>query len=199
MSASVAAAIEEPDYTVIREDGALSIRKYPPVLVAETIVSGNQQSAGNTAFRPLFRFISGHNAPNKSIAMTAPVTQESQNIAMTAPVIQQQHEDQWAVHFVMPAELTIDTVPSPLDENVTIREIPARTVAVIRYRGRWHTDNYNAHEKALREWIAKQDLAVVGTPVWARYNSPFSLPVARRNEIWIPVQIPNADSSAPQN
>ncbi len=188
MSASLAAAIEEPDYTVIHEDGAFSIRKYPSVLVAETIVSGDQQSAGNRAFRPLFRFISGHNAPNTSIAMTAPLTQEGQNIAMTAPVTQEQQKDQWAVHFVMPAELTLDTVPSPLDSNLTIRQLPARTVAVIRYRGRWSAASYDAHEKALRDWIDTQSLTVIGNPIWARYNSPFSLPIARRNEIWIPVK-----------
>ncbi|MFU8781366.1 MAG: SOUL family heme-binding protein [Kiritimatiellia bacterium] len=182
-----AMAIEEPTYTVIQQDGKFSLRQYTDILVAETLVSGNRQSAGNAAFRPLFRYISGNNEPNTSIAMTAPVTQQGQKIAMTAPVVQEQHADRWSVHFVMPREFTLETLPKPLDPNVTIRQIPARTVAVIRYGGRWTQERYQTHEKALREWIEKQGFTVAGDPIWARYNAPFTPSFMRRNEIWIPL------------
>jgi len=199
LATGAAMAIEEPDYEITREEGAFSIRQYADMLVAETVVAGGRQSAGNAAFRPLFRYISGHNEPNTSIAMTAPVTQEGQKIAMTAPVAQEQRQDQWAVHFVMPREFTLETLPKPLSQDVTIRKISARTVAVLRYGGRWSERRYEAHEKALREWITKQGFTTAGEPVWARYNSPFTPSFMRRNEIWIPIEYTSTNQPPTEN
>jgi hypothetical protein len=36
-------------------------------------------------------------------------------------------------------------------------------------------------------WIRENGLKIVGDPVWARYNPPFTLWFLRRNEILIPV------------
>jgi len=39
----------------------------------------------------------------------------------------------------------------------------------------------------LREALQRDGIAAVGEPQWARYNSPFSLPFMRRNEIWLEI------------
>ena len=39
----------------------------------------------------------------------------------------------------------------------------------------------------LEAWMRGRGLAPAGDPVWARYNSPFSLWFLRRNEILVPV------------
>ena len=57
-----AMAIEEADYEVIKKDKNFEIRDYAPHILAETIVEGNLQGAGNKAFSRLFRYISGNNA-----------------------------------------------------------------------------------------------------------------------------------------
>jgi len=44
------------------------------------------------------------------------------------------------VQFAMPPEWTLDTLPEPTDPAVSLRAVPARTVAVIRYSGTWSQD-----------------------------------------------------------
>ena len=89
-SPEVAMAIEQPAYTVVRQDGAFELRRYAPYLLAETEVESGFMQAGNVAFGRLFRYISGDNTTRTEIAMTAPVEQArrggGEKIAMTAPV-----------------------------------------------------------------------------------------------------------------
>ena len=189
--ANTAMAIEEAPYTVIKADGMFELREYAPQILAEIIVDGDLEGAGSKAFRPLFDFISGANQARSKIAMTAPVSQEQpgEKIAMTAPVSQQRAQGQWAVSFMMPAAYTMDTLPTPLDPRITLRQIPARRVAAVRYSGLWSEEKYLLHKEKLAQWIAANGFAVSGEPVWARYNSPFTLWFLRRNEVLIPVTV----------
>ena len=106
-------AIEEAAYTVTMQDGAFEIRDHAPHVVAETLVAGTFEEAGNTAFKGLFRYISGGNRSREKVAMTTPVSQQPQGgkIAMTAPVAQQRVQERWAVSFMMPATYTLETLP----------------------------------------------------------------------------------------
>jgi effector-binding domain-containing protein len=147
------------------------------------------EDAGNRAFRPLFKYISGDNGSREEISMTSPVSQEkrSEKIAMTAPVSQTESNGGWAVSFMMPAEYTMDTIPQPANSAVRIREVPAYRAAVIRFSGRWTEKNYAEHLAKLQSWITDEQLTIDGEPIWARYDPPFKLWFMRRNEILIPV------------
>ena len=88
--------------------GAIDIRLYGERIAAQTVVTGNSDTARNQGFRRLAGYIFGGNAQRASIAMTAPVSQAgtggSQTIAMTAPVAQTPSGvDRWTVQFFMPA------------------------------------------------------------------------------------------------
>ena len=48
-------AIEEAKYKVLEKDNRFEIRDYVPHILAETIVEGNLEEAGNNAFNKLFR------------------------------------------------------------------------------------------------------------------------------------------------
>lgn len=184
-------ATEEAAYIVERRDGDVEVRRYAPQAVAEVCVRGSLEEAGNTAFRPLFRYISGDNRSKARIAMTAPVGQEKasgEKIAMTAPVGVRAEGDEWAVSFLMPARYTLATLPEPLDKRVRLREAPARRMAAIRYSGRWTRRGYDTHLARLRKWMDREGLAAAGEPVWARYNPPFTPSFFRRNEILVPLQ-----------
>lgn len=183
-----ASAIEEPAYRVVRSEAAFEIRDYEAQIVAETRVAGDFKQAGDDAFRPLFRYISGANQAGEEIAMTAPVAQsQGEKIAMTAPVGQRASGDEWVVSFMMPAAYTLETIPRPTDPRVSIRAVPPQRMAVIRYSGRWTLKGYQQHLEQLQSWMDGQGLEAVGEPVWARYNSPFSLWFMRRNEILVPI------------
>jgi effector-binding domain-containing protein len=183
-------ATEEAAYKEVRKDAPFEVRDYESCLLAETRVDGSFEDAGNAAFRRLFKYISGANRQQEKIAMTAPVGQQSagRKIAMTAPVGQRASSNQWAVSFMMPSGFTPETLPLPTDPAVTIREVPAQRVAVVRYGGTWSDERYRRHLKALEEWLAKNGLQATGEPVWARYNPPFTPWFLRRNEIHIPVR-----------
>ena len=193
----VAMGTEEAAYTVEKTEGEFQVRQYAPQVVAETLVEAGLEDAGNQAFRVLFRYISGENRTRSKIAMTAPVGQQRQGekIAMTAPVSQERAGDRWAVSFMMPSNQTLATLPEPADSKVSLRAVPARRMAVVRYSGVWSQDQYDRHLKGLRDWAAAQGLKVEGEPVWARYNPPFTLWFLRRNEIWLPVQAPSPPRS----
>jgi len=184
-----AMATEEAEYELVRQDGKFELRDYAPQVVAETVVSGSFSRAGNSAFRPLFNYISGDNTVQAEIAMTAPVSQtaSSQDIAMTSPVGQRASGDDWVISFMMPAKFTMDTIPKPTNPAVSLREIPAHRAAAIRYSGRWTEKRYQSHLGELRGWVEGQDLTVIGDPVFARYNGPFTPWFMRRNEILLPV------------
>jgi effector-binding domain-containing protein len=184
-----AMAIEEAKYNVVEKDNRFEIRDYAPHILAETIVEGNLEEAGNKAFNRLFRYISGDNRSRKKVAMTAPVSQQpmGEKIKMTAPVGQRRVQEKWTVSFMMPASYTLKTLPEPEDPNVTLRQVPARRMATVRYSGFWSEKRYLRYKSELESWIQERGLTIVGDPIWARYNPPFTPWFLRRNEILIPI------------
>lgn len=183
-------AVEEAEYRVLQQDGAIELREYAPSIVAETVVDAGFEDAGNRAFRTLFRYIDGENVAQQEIAMTAPVSQSpaGRKIEMTSPVGQRPSSGGWAVSFMMPSAFTMDTIPRPSDPAVQLRAIPDYRAAVIRYSGFWSEERYREHLQELRAWIAAQGLEATGEPVWARYDPPFKPWFMRRNEILVPVR-----------
>jgi hypothetical protein len=182
---------EQPRYAVEDRRPDLELRRYEPYLVAETEVEGNQAQAGNEGFRRLAGYIFGSNHGSKKLAMTAPVTQAPTRIAMTAPVTELRARgasDRFLIQFMLPSELTLATVPEPMDERVRFREIPARHVAAIRYSGSWSERRYREQLQRLLDAIARERLEPVGEPIWARYDPPFKPWFLRRNEILVEVR-----------
>ena len=203
-SAEVAMAIEQPEYTVVREEGAFELRRYAPYLLAETEVDASFMSAGNVAFGRLVRYISGANTTRTEIAMTAPVEQArdaggGEKIAMTAPVEQAREGDTYRVAFVVPRKYTRETVPQPTDPTVRIREVPARSIAAWRYSGRWTEENFRGYERELRTKLAALGLKPVpgDSAIIARYDAPFIPWFMRRNEVLIPLLEPLPAKPAP--
>jgi hypothetical protein len=183
-------AIEEPAYTVESKASQYEIRKYGPIVVAETKIESDFENAGNQAFRILAGYIFGGNKSKTKIAMTAPVTQEvaSEKIAMTAPVTQTKEPTGFVVQFTMPEKYTLETLPTPDDSRVILRQLPARRVAVYTYSGSWSESRYAEKLSNFKLELKNDKVTSIGEPTLARYNSPFALWFLRRNEIWLEVQ-----------
>lgn len=179
-------AYESPTYRVVDRFGEIEIREYESYLVAETTVDGDLEGAGNRGFRVLAKYIFGDNQGKRKIAMTAPVSQEvaeGSKISMTAPVTQEKSGDKYTIRFMMPAEYSREELPEPNDPRIAIREIPARSLAAVRYSGTWSKRNYQKHLDQLIATLAAEGYQSVGEPIWARYNPPFMPWFLRRNEI----------------
>jgi hypothetical protein len=186
----VVMAIEEPEFKIESKSENYEVRSYGPVLVAETTVEADFESAGNQAFRILAGYIFGGNQSKTKIAMTAPVNQKaaSEKIEMTAPVTQAKGPSGFLVQFTMPKVYSLETLPIPNDSRVQLRQIPARKIAVYGYSGSWSESRYNEKLASFREELKRDGRVVAGEPVLARFDSPFRLWFLRRNEIWIEVK-----------
>ena len=183
----LASAIEEPKYTVVRQYDGFEIREYAPYLVAEVVVPGPADEAGNLGFRILAGYIFGKNKGERKISMTAPVTQAPApaKIEMTAPVTQAAVNGGYVVQFTMPSVYTLDTLPEPLDAQVKLKEVSGGRFAVIRYSGTWSEGNYKQHLEKLERGLEAAGLRTTGSPIYSRYNAPFVPWFMRRNEIWL--------------
>lgn len=203
-------ATEQLGYSVVERHGDLEIRQVAPHIVAETTVSGRFEWVGNVAFQRLAGYIFGKNRRRTSVAMTAPVLQEpagqsipmtapvlqepaSERIAMTAPVSQEGAGKSWVVTFVMPSQYTLETLPEPLDPNVTLRERPGQLMAALTYSGSWRRATFEKKRRQLETLIAAHGYEPVGPAVFARYDAPMTLYFRRRNEVLIPVRWAGAD------
>jgi hypothetical protein len=186
------AVTEQQQYQVVERSGEIELRLYADCVVADVVVAGSAEQAGNSAFRPLISYISGSNRSAASLAMTAPVIQQQapEKLAMTAPVIQEAAgEDRWTVSFVLPGSRPIEEYPVPTDPRVTLRAVPGETAAALRWSGRWTSGNVATRTEELARGIADAGWEPVGAPRWARFDPPWKPPFARRNEIVIPVRV----------
>lgn len=176
---------EQPRYTVSQSTDSFEVRDYAPYVVAETALAGNTEEASDDGFMRLFDYISGKNAGAQEISMTAPVTTAPQKIAMTAPVTQASRDGGAVMQFMMPSSYTLETLPKPTDPAVTLRALPGKRVAVMRYSGSWSQGLYEEKLGALKSALASAGLETVGEPIWARYDPPFTPWFLRRNEIML--------------
>jgi predicted transcriptional regulator YdeE len=83
----------------------------------------------------------------------------------------------------MPSQYTLATLPKPLNSQVKLREIPAKTFAALTYSGTNSETTVQERTNELANWIKSKNLEAVGKPQLARYNPPWTLPFLRRNEI----------------
>ena len=200
MMGQPAMAIEEPAFKVVLKAEAFEVRQYAPFLIAETVVEGDMDEASNKGFRKIADYIFGNNRAVQTgnagkIAMTAPVTIEpqSEKIAMTAPVTLStagtdiSKANQWRVHFVMPSQYTLSTIPQPNNADVKLKEVPAKLFAVHSYTGFNTMAKVQSKTDELLAWVQQKNLKPLGTAQLSRYDPPWTLPMFRRNEIMIEV------------
>jgi SOUL heme-binding protein len=124
-------------------------------------------------------------APQK-VAMTAPVTMEplpTDAPAAPAQAPAMQGAKRWRMHFVMPSVYTLATLPKPNNPEVQLRQVPAKTWAVLRYSGFNTEAGTQKRTDELATWLAQRNIQTLGSPQLARYNPPLMPPMFRRNEI----------------
>lgn len=170
---SMAGTIEEPSWELIDTVGPVEIRTYPPAIQAITELGSS--AASTSGFKRLAGYIFGDNENQQSIAMTAPV---QETLGQERPVMA----------FTMPAEYSMDDLPSPGDGRVSIVEVPEKTVASLSFSG-WATGGKVARlQKQLLATLEQRDVQIVGDPVLNQYNPPWTLPFMRRNEISVEIE-----------
>ncbi|MCX6701480.1 MAG: heme-binding protein [Methanomicrobiales archaeon] len=164
-------------YEITGKAGEIEFRKYPSVVLATVDSDGN-----DSGFNLLFAFITGSNNTQDKISMTSPVI-TSRKIAMTAPVV----SDAKSMSFVMPPGQSRDDIPDPLDNRVRITTLPAREVAVIRFKGYARQEEVGSAEERLMDGLKKASVETVGGSFLMRYNPPWTPGFLRRNEVVVEI------------
>ena len=157
-------AYEEANYEVVKENKEYEIRKYSDRLVIET------NSMEGNGFRKLFNYISGNNEESQEIKMTVPVTQEIKNGSMT-------------MQFYLPLKFNKNNAPKPSNSDIKILNIEGGYYAVIKYSGRSSDKNFLKNKDILEKQLKQDNITILSPPVRASYNSPFTLPMLKRNEV----------------
>ena len=157
-------ANEEAKYDVVKSNEIYEIRKYSDRLAVQAL-NTNQ----NNSFRKLFNYISGDNETNEEIKMTIPVTQMEKKGNMT-------------MQFYLPSKFNKDNIPNPSRSDIEIVNVEGGYYAVIRYSGRASNKNFIKHKEILENELKKDNISIKSPAIKASYNSPFTLPMLRRNE-----------------
>jgi hypothetical protein len=171
-TAVAANATEEPSWTLLNTLGDVELRQYEPAIQARTPTPvGATSSSG---FRTLAGYIFGGNAQEQEIAMTAPVerTLATANNYMA---------------FTMPQQHSMENLPEPDNSSVSLHQVPAKTVAVIRFSG-WARDAV-VQEKVqeLLATLSSHGIEPLSDPSLAQYNPPWTPPWMRRNEVMVEI------------
>lgn len=163
---------KEPPYRVVRLAGRIEIRAYEAMVLAEVLVSGDtRQDAANTGFKALADYIFGGNEQREKLPMTTPVMQ------------QQVPKNQWMVAFVMPQGHTLATLPEPLNTAVVLRSFDQREMMVGKLSGTPTEAEIASLREEMIHLAQEWDATLVGQPLTAYYNPPWTPTPLRRNEL----------------
>jgi hypothetical protein len=190
---------QQPPYEVERRIGPLEIRRYPPMVVAETTLSRrNWDGALEEGFRRLAGYIFGANSSRRNDHQNLQASGQParEKLPMSAPVTTLfLPAEEHTVAFVMPADRDVASLPAPRDDRIHLRPLGARSVAVLRFSGSPRRAPVPEKIRELLEKVERFGWRARGEPSFAAYDPPTTLPFLRRNEVWVEVE-PSAELSA---
>lgn len=136
--------IETYPYVVKKKYDSFEIRTYEATLFTSVKLTTNKYSkASSQGFSKLAGYIFGGNDRNEKIAMTSPV-------AMSM-------EDSMTMMFMVPKNLSKETLPKPNSSEIEFKEVPSKTVAAITFGGWANTDKIEEYKQLLiKNWIKKE-------------------------------------------
>lgn len=166
-------AAEQPEYDVEDRIGRLEIRRYDAHVEAETLI---EEADITTAIA---------RGCNRLAAYIAGANEHHARLATTTPLTCQDVEGDTRVAFMMPSSLTSALLPEPIDDRIEIVEVPPRRVAVLTFRGPRSNKLINKKLAELCQLVERANLDVRGEPLYAGFDPSWTLPLLRRNEVWI--------------
>lgn len=159
--------------TLLTEDG-FEIRRYPSLLVIETIQNGTRDRALGNGFGLLADYMFGEGREGEPIPITMPV--------LMMPV----SDSAWRVRFLMPTGFDRGSLAGP-GPGILFADVPAREVAVVPVPGKPTDRRFVAKTAELQRWISTKGRKSAGIAEQAYYNSPLRPGAMRANEVLIPL------------
>lgn len=161
---------ETLDYELLMKKKNFEVRKYHPFSLIQ--FESSEADDSTMAFRTLFNYIQGQNQRDEKIPMTTPVFQNKDNAV-------------YRMAFVLPK--TLEEPPQPRDPKLSLVKNQGGVFIVHPYRGPQSMENYDKHKKILERILLDRSYIAVDTPLAGFYNSPFTLPFFKHNEVMVQI------------
>ena len=102
---------------------------------------------------------------------------------MTTPVITKESSASYDMMFFMLDASKSSDLPTPNSDEILIEEIDMGKIISIRF-GMWATDErVEKYKKRLDRYIKENNISIKSPLMVAQYNSPWTMPPFRRNEL----------------
>ena len=168
-------AIETPEYKIISKHEGFEVRYYSDMVIATTKVQADYKNSTSSGFRRIASYIFGGNDKEMKIAMTAPVIADCPSEGLKS----------YNIFFVMPKEHSMKDLPKANISEVSIQKESLGEAAVLSFGG-WATESRSmSHQKKLSDLLLKNKIETKGGFMVAQYNSPWALPMFRKNELMV--------------
>jgi len=161
--------IETPKYKVLKKYPRFELRQYESMMLATTnlgVASFDEKSS--EGFRTIASYIFGKNKSNEKIAMTAPVIYHADSIS--------------TLSFVVPRSKTQESMPVPIDQNLTFVVQAPKLLAVLNFGGFINNEKLAARMAELKKAVLKEGFQIKGQGYYFGYNPPWQL-IGRKNEV----------------
>lgn len=165
--------VERPSTLPVKKIDGISIVTMPAEIRATIRTKWWIAWSASNAFGSLAGYIFGDNKTSWKIVMTAPVTTKQ--------------AEQWVYEtaFIMPSKWTMETLPVPNNNNVTLKEMPASKRAIWTFKGYATESNVQKQRTQFKQLLEKNNIKRTWTMTLAQYNAPTTPPWMRRNELWV--------------
>jgi hypothetical protein len=161
--------IETPKYKVLKKYPRFELRQYESMMLATTnlgVASFDEKSS--EGFRTVASYIFGKNKSNEKIAMTAPVIYHADSLS--------------TLSFVVPRSKTEESMPVPIDSNLTFVVQAPKLLAVLDFGGFINDEKLAARMAELKKAVLKEGFQIKGKGYFFGYNPPWQL-IGRKNEV----------------
>jgi hypothetical protein len=161
--------------------GAIEIKSYPAVRLAEVAGSGNPDQGMNRAFWPLFNHIKKHD-----IAMTSPVQMEYADLKKDSP----SRAESWSMAFLY---RTPNLNAPGVEGAVKVRDADPVSVLAVGLRGSYSASLVARGWRTLEEFLAANpQWQITGDWRTLYYNGPSLLFWNKWAEVQVPVRAGNS-------
>ena len=161
--------IETPKYKVLKKYPRFELRQYESMMLATTNLGiASYDDKASEGFRTIASYIFGKNKSNEKIAMTAPVIYHADSIS--------------TLSFVVPRSKTEESMPVPIDSNLTFVVQAPKLLAVLDFGGFINDEKLAARMAELKKAVLKEGFQIKGQGYYFGYNPPWQL-IGRKNEV----------------
>ena len=161
--------IERYPYVIKKKYKRFEIRNYETTLFTSVkLTTKGYKNSSSKGFSILAGYIFGNNERNEKIAMTSPVSMSL--------------EDSMTMMFMVPKKFNKDMLPKPNQSDIEFKEVPAKTMAAIKFSGWANDTKIEKYQQDLKAALDAEGIKYSNRFYFFGYNAPYEI-FNRKNEI----------------